>query len=249
MEEVKTFGGSRGRELRKAGIVSVADLLMHVPRTYIDRSRSTPIAEAPLDTEVTVIGRVHSLDSRRVRKNLVIVEATITDGVSRLKAIWFNQTYRERQLATDSEVALSGKIERFRGRLQMKSPAVDVLSSPSEALNTGRIVPIHPSVGSVTPGYMRRGIHNALRRSRPIPDPVPEPILRRAEVMDRDRAFSLIHFPDDLSEVRDARRRLVFDEFFRLELALAMHKKRQELAATGITHRPDGPLTRRFHAG
>ena len=156
VEEVKTFGGSRGRELRKAGIVSVADLLMHVPRTYIDRSRSTPIAEAPLDTEVTVIGRVHSLDSRRVRKNLVIVEATITDGVSRLKAIWFNQTYRERQLATDSEVALSGKIERFRGRLQMKSPAVDVLSSPSEALNTGRIVPIHPSVGSVTPGYMRR---------------------------------------------------------------------------------------------
>jgi len=249
VEEVKTFGGSRGRELRKAGIVSVADLLMHVPRTYIDRSRSTPIAEAPLDTEVTVIGRVHSLDSRRVRKNLVIVEATITDGVSRLKAIWFNQTYRERQLATDSEVALSGKIERFRGRLQMKSPAVDVLSSPSEALNTGRIVPIHPSVGSVTPGYMRRGIHNALRRSRPIPDPVPEPILRRAEVMDRDRAFSLIHFPDDLSEVRDARRRLVFDEFFRLELALAMHKKRQELAATGITHRPDGSLTRRFLAG
>ena len=249
VEEVKTFGGNRGRELRKAGIETVADLLMHVPRTYIDRSRSTPIAEAPLDSEVTVIGRVHSLNSRRVKKNLVIVEATITDGVSRLKAVWFNQTYRERQLATDSEVALSGKIERFRGRLQMKSPAVDVLSSPSEALSTGRIVPIHPSVGSVTPGYMRRGIHNALRRSRPIPDPVPEPILRRAQVMDRDRAFALIHFPEDLSEVKEARRRLVFDEFFRLELALAMHKKRQELAASGIAHRPDGSLTKRFLDG
>ena len=67
--------------------------------------------------------------------------------------------------------------------------------------------------------------------------------------MDRDRAFSLIHFPDDLSEVRDARRRLVFDEFFRLELALAMHKKRQELAASGIAHRPDGSLTKRFLDG
>ena len=249
VEEVKGLGGNRGRELRKAGVVTVADLLMHVPRTYIDRTRSTPIGEAPLGTEVTVIGRVHSLNTRRVRKNLAIVEAVITDGQSRLKAVWFNQTYRERQLSTDSEVALSGKLERFRGRLQMKSPAVDVLASPSEALSTGRIVPIHPSVGSVSPGHMRRSIHNALRRSRPMPDPVPAPILHRSGLMDRDRAFALIHFPDEPADVTEARRRLVFDEFFRLELALAMHKKRQELASSGIAHRPDGSLSDRFLAG
>ena len=249
IEAVKGLAGKRGSALRRAGIESVADLLMHVPRTYIDRSRSVSIADVPINEEVTVIVTVQSVSVRRPRRNLAIIEARVTDGVSSMKVVWFNQTFRARQLSTDDEVALSGKVERFKGQLQMKSPAADVLKSTSENLVTGRVVPIHPAVGDVTAGLMRRAIHNALNRSRPIPDVVPGEIVEDIGLESRDWAFGAIHFPEVIEDVGRARRRLVFDEFFRLELALAARKKRQEAESRGVAHEGDGALRRRFIEG
>ena len=249
VRNVKGLTGARGEQVHKSGLESVADLLMHVPRTYVDRSRNVSIAEVPIDQEVTVIGEVRSISQRRPRRNLVIVEASVSDGVSSLKAVWFNQGWLYRQLPAGTEVALSGKVERFRGRLQMKTPGVDILSSPTESLDTGRIVPIHPVIGKVTAAMIRRAIHNALVRSRPIPDSVPEPTRLAAGVADRDWAFGAIHFPESLDDVAPARNRLAFDELFRLEVALAVQKRRQEEASRGVAHATVGDLARRFIAG
>ena len=157
IEEVKGLAGKRGAALRKAGIETVADLLHHVPRRYIDRSRVEPIATLPVGEEVTVIGTVLRISTRRPKRRLAITEAQVGDPSGSLKVVWFNQPFRERQLAVDAEVALSGKVERFRGTPQMTSPDVDVLSGTSESLTTGRVVPIHGSVGDTGPGHMRRG--------------------------------------------------------------------------------------------
>ena len=246
---IKGLAGKRGSALAKAGINSVADLLHHVPRRYIDRSRREPIAKIPLGVEVTVIGEVRSVSTRRPRRNLAIVEAKIADDTASMKAVWFNQTFRQRQLTIGAQVALSGVVESFRGSLQMKSPAVDVLDSPSESLVTGRVVPIHPSVGDASSGIMRRAIHNALRRSRPIDDPIPAEAIKRHGLISRDQAFGDIHFPEMLDLVGPARERLVYDELFRLELALALQKRIQILEASGIGHKLTGDLVDRFVKG
>ncbi|MDH3462355.1 MAG: ATP-dependent DNA helicase RecG [Acidimicrobiia bacterium] len=247
--EVKGLAGKRVETLHKAGIHTVADLLHHVPRRYIDRSRQEPIAKLPVGVEVTVIGEVKSVSTRRPRRNLAIIEARIADGSASVKAVWFNQTFRARQLNQGAQVALSGVVESFRGTLQMKSPAVDVLNSPAESLVTGRVVPIHPSIGDVTPGIMRRAVHNALIRSKPIEDPLPERLIAEHQLISRDQAFSDIHFPDTLEAVGPARTRLVYDELLRLELALALQKRRQMLDAKGIDHQPNGELVDRFIGG
>ena len=110
--EIRSLGGGkRAAVLEKAGITTVADLLMHVPRTYIDRTASPPIASAEIGAEVTIIGKVSRVDERRPRRGLLIVEAVVTDGTSRLRAVWFNQPYRSKQVAPGMEVAVSGKIE------------------------------------------------------------------------------------------------------------------------------------------
>ncbi len=246
VEEVSGLKGRRGAALKKAGIETVADLLMHVPRRYIDRSRVEPVALLPVGSEVTVIGKVLSVSVRRPRRGLTIVEATINDGTGPVKAIWFNQAFRERQLAAGTEVALSGKVERFRGRTQMKSPDVDVLSAGTESLRTGRVVPIHPSVGEVSPGWMRRAVYNALTRSRPIPDPLPADIVERHSLVSRDDAFSDIHFPEEVGRIDEARRRLVFDELFRLEVALAIQKRRQMLDSNGVAHVDESVIVSEF---
>ncbi len=249
VQEVSGLRGKRGASLAKAGIETVADLLLHVPRRYVDRSRVEPVALLPLGSEVTVIGTVESVSLRRPRRGLTIVEARVSDGTGVFSAVWFNQPFRERQLAPGTEVALSGKVERFRGKLQMNSPDADVLSSSAEALTTGRIVPIHPTAGGVGPGHIRRAMHNALARSRPMPDPIPPEVVERHGLIDRDRAFSDIHFPEDTDAVPEARRRLVFDELFRLEVALAKQKRRQMLEARGVAHVSDAPLLRAFLMG
>jgi ATP-dependent DNA helicase RecG len=142
---------SRGEKLRKAGIATVADLVLHVPRRYVDRSRTLPLAEVPLDEEVTVIGTVRKVSIRRPRRGLTIVEAVLADDTGTLKAVWFNQAFRERQLSEGSEVALSGTVARYRGALQMQSPDADVLDRASESLVTGRVMPVHPSAGGIGP--------------------------------------------------------------------------------------------------
>lgn len=236
VERVKYLGGKRARALRQKGIRSVTDVLLHVPRRYIDRSRRVNLEEVEEGAEVTVIGRVKRVSVRRPRRGMVIVEAVISDGAGFLRAVWFNQEYQARRLDRGVEVALSGKIERYRGRLQLNSPSVFLLDSGRESLAVDRVVPVHPAVGEVGPSYMRLGVHNALKRSRPVADPLPAEMRRRNRLIDRDRALASIHFPESMAEVAPARRRLVFDEFFRLEVALAMTKQRKLAASQGIAH-------------
>ena len=246
VERIKGLSGKRGEKLRKAGIVTVADLLLHVPRRYVDRSRTLPLSDVPLDEEVTVVGTVKKVSVRRPRRGLVIIEATIYDQTGLLKAVWFNQAFRERQLAVGTEVALSGTLSRFRGSLQMRSPDADVLDRPSESLVTGRIMPVHPTVGGIGPGYLRRAIHSALLKARPMPDPLPLAMRERLGLLDRDTAIGDIHFPDQIEAAEAARSRLVFDELFRLEIALAVRKHRQIDQAEGIPHDGDGSLVEAF---
>ena len=247
--EVKGLGGKRSEALKKAGISTVADLLHHVPRRYIDRSNKAPIAHVPIGQEVTIIGTVRSVSTRRPRRNLLIIEALVEDESARIKAVWFNQRHIPGLLENAGEVALSGVVESFRGALQMKTPAVDVLSRDLEALNVGRVVPIHPTIGGVGPGHLRRSIHNALGRARPIDDTVPTELRAANGLMDRDRAFDVIHFPEAVDDVAPARRRLVYDELFRLELALALQKRHQMESSVGIAHAPTGELVDRFLTG
>jgi ATP-dependent DNA helicase RecG len=249
VEEVSGLAAGRAAALRKGGISSVADLLLHVPRKYLDRSRIEPIALAPVGEEVTIVGRVTKVSSRRPRARMVIVEVRVTDGTSVLPVVFFNQSFRVKQLPEGTEVALSGKIERFRGKPQMNNPAVDILDSDLESLTTGRIVPIHPAVGVVSPGILRRAMHNALRRARPVVDPLPADLVERLGLIDRDTALFHIHFPPEPEASLPARRRLVFDEFFRLEVALALQKRRQMAEARGVAHRFDGELVGRFIEG
>ena len=106
--------------------------------------------------------------------------AVITDGTSVLNAVWFNPYIRIRE---GEELLLSGKLERFRGKLQMKSPDVD---RGNDGLVTGRVVPIHSSAAGFSPWNLRKAIHNALLRARPIHEVLPEDLLDRYDLVDRD---------------------------------------------------------------
>ncbi len=172
-----------------------------------------------------------------------MTDARISDGTSVVEAVWFNPYIRVRQ---GTDVALSGKVELYRGKLQMKSPDIDRLDGGEESLITGRVVPVHPAMAGLTPRQVRSSVHNALRRSQPVSEVLPGPLLDRLDLLDRAAALQAIHFPDELHDVPPARKRLVFDELFRLEVALALRKRRQIEESAGVTHQLDGTLVDTF---
>ena len=221
------------------GINSVADLLLHVPRRYLDRSQLFDLSDVPLNEEVTIGGTVLSVRKRRLSRNRVMTDAQITDGTNVITGVWFNPYVK---IVEGSEVALSGKVERFRGRLQIKNPDMARLDGDDDSLLIGRVVPIHPGVGGLPPSRIRTSVDNALRRSRPVTEALPAAMLARHRLVSRDRALGDVHFPDSKHEVGPARRRLVFDELFRLEVALALRKRAQIDEATGIEHDITGAI-------
>ena len=241
--EVKGIGPKSAKKLGDSGINSVADLLLHVPRRYLDRSQIFDLAAVPLGEEVTVGGTVRSVDRRRISRGRTMITAVITDGTSVVTAMWFNPYLR---IEEGSEVVLSGKAERFRGKLQMKSPDVDTWGEDS--LVTGRVVPIHSAVGGIRPFRMRDAISNALRRSRPITEILPVQLRERLNLVTRDEAVANVHFPESKEDADAGRRRLIFDEFFRLEVALALRKQHQIEESHGVEHSADGHLVAEFIA-
>ena len=239
--EVKGIGPKTAARLAKADIRSVADLLMHVPRRYLDRSQIFDLSSVPLGEEVTVGGVVGKVDRRRISRGRTMITARIRDDSRLLTVMWFNPYIKIRE---GDEVVLSGKVELFRGGLQMKSPDFERIGE--ESLTTGRIVPVHPSVGGLGPFKLRKAIENALIRSRPITEVLPDEIRTRYDLIDRDAAISAIHFPTDSADADRARHRLVFDELFRLQVALATRKRRQMAESRGVRHTTDGSLIDAF---
>jgi ATP-dependent DNA helicase RecG len=242
IDRVKGIGTGRARKLTDAGIASVGQLLLHVPRRYLDRSQLFDLSSVPLGEEVTVGGVVHRASTRRISKGRTMVEATIGDGTSTLRAVWFNPYLRIRE---GDEVALSGKAELFRGKLQMKAPDLDRLNG-NDALVTGRVLPIYPKVGGMKPRDLLKSMGNAVRRSRPITEIVPADILDRLGLARRDEAFANIHFPEDLDDVGPARQRLIFDEFLRIQMALKTRAHDDFESQKGVSNSVKGDLYERF---
>ncbi len=242
VDRVKGIGPGYLKKLVANGIRSVADLLLTPPRRYIDRSQLFDIASAPIGEEVTIGGVVRTFSSRRISRGRRMIEANVSDGTSSVRIVWFNPYIK---LDEGEEVALSGKLERFGSRLQMTGPDVDRLSR-EPALTTGRVVPIYSTIAGIKAATLRSSIANAVRRSIPVRDVLDEATLDAYDLVDRSFAIERIHFPEDLSDVDQARRRLVFDEFLRIQMALRVRAHDEFETQVGVSNSIRGPLLERY---
>ncbi len=249
VEDLHGVGPKKAKALAKAELFTVLDLLTHYPRRYLDRTKEARIVDLTEGEEASVLVTVNSSSSRRVRGGKVMVFVTVSDDSGSLKLTFFNQAWRERQLSAGRQAVVFGKVEVFRGQRQMTNPVVDLVGD-----RTGRIIPVYPQ-------STKTGLHSwdigewvaeILRRTVPpsgrgLVDPLPEYLLDEHDFVDRNAAFAGIHQPESMPEVVAARKRLVFDELFRMQLALVLRKRAMERNANGVEHVIDGPLLSQFN--
>ena len=231
--ELKGVGPAKATSLAELDIHSVLDLLTTYPRRYIDRTREARIGDLREGDEAMLLVQVRSISSRRVRGGRVMVTATVSDGERSMKVTFFNQAWRERQLPPGTSTILFGKVERFGGRLQMTNPVVDLVGD-----RTGRIIPVYPQSekARIMSWDLAKFMDEVLERAGEFAEPVPAEVRRRYDLVGRTQAFRAIHAPDSMAAVEQARRRLVFDELFRMQLALVQRKRRLEAESRGIVH-------------
>ncbi len=245
--QLRGVGQRIAEQLLAVEISTVLDLIQHYPRRYLDRTRQAQIADLLPGDEATVLGTVRSARSRRLRGRRTLTNVEIGDGTGRLTLTFFNQQWREKQLTEGMEVLVHGKFELFRGARRMTAPVVDLVGD-----KTGRIIPVYPqsSKAGLTTWKLAQLVKEALSRSRVrgFADPVPPEVLDRFDFVDREAALYGIHLPESMAEMDQARRRLVFDELFRVQLELVRRKASIERQTIGVAHDMSGELVDRFHA-
>lgn len=250
---MKGVGARRADVLAQVGVATVRDLLEYYPRRYLDRSTVTPIRELPEDVPgATVVGRVaaHGIVPGRSGKRYEVVVRD--ESGATMKAVWFRGvSWISKVFQPGDRVAFHGKPQRYGRSFSMSHPDFDKLDEEGPALDTGRIIALYPGSAALArvglnSRSFRRIIFHLLKDHGPeLPEVLPEAVLHSTGLMGGPSALRAIHFPKNVDELAQARRRLKFQELFFIQLMLAMLNRRRKVREGHVFNEP-GPLMRRF---
>ncbi|MBG0784046.1 MAG: ATP-dependent DNA helicase RecG [Anaerolineaceae bacterium] len=220
---VRGIGDKQAALLSKLGLNTIEDMVYYFPNRYDDYSELKTIRDLTYGDEVTILAWVKSVKTFQVRKGRKITQAVVSDSTGAIQLMWFNQEYQMRYLRKDMFLAISGKIDQYMGRLVMHHPDYEQVTQ--EQINTQRIVPVYGLTARLSQRWLRRSMHNVVTYWAPkIPDFLTEYILKDADLMDVSTALMEIHFPENKSNLKNARFRLAFDEIFLLQLGVLRQK-------------------------
>jgi len=240
---LRGVGPQRSLLLEERGISTVADLLAYLPFRYEDRIRFTPIADAQPGQTYTILAEVApgGGSTVRFRGRSAIFHVKLQDASGSLHARFFHGSYLEGRLKEGQRLVVHGKIDvdPYRpARLEMVNPQIELIGgddAPADSTEVGRIIPVYEAVGKISSRMFRRILYGVLMNLDPsIPDPIPPEIRERYRFPSRRDALLAVHFPakdenlDLLNSFRSpAQIRLIFEEFFYYQLALALRRLRE----------------------
>ena len=226
---LKGVGPKTAERFEKLGIVTLADLLCHYPRRYIDFSRPYSIAEAPPDTECVVKAEVFAKPAGRILPGGRRMERiTAGDDISSLEITWFNNPYATQKLELGQEYYFEGIVTGGMLRRQMVNPqvrtAAQITAAPFEA--------VYPQTEGLSSTVIAKCIRQLLPHAELLPDPLPEEMLKKYRLLSKADAVRAIHCPATEEEAFAARRRLIYEELLVLQLGIGRMKNRGS-ASTG----------------
>lgn len=242
LEMIRGVGPKTAEQLRMSGLNSVGDIITFFPRRHEDFSQVTPIGSIRPGKQ-TVQARCENIDIKRVRRGMTVTTATLIDSSGKMKAVWFNQPYRVKQLEGNDEYYFSGEFEFRSGRYQMTNPSAERLSDMP--LQTDRILPIYRQVKGLKSQVVRKILGELRPFITMLPETLPGDIIQSQGLISYSDALLGIHFPKTNDEVRRARERLGFEEIFQLVLASRLNRL-ENAKLQGVSIPFDQPSVKRF---
>jgi ATP-dependent DNA helicase RecG len=218
-------GPKNAEKLERLDIKTLRDMLYHYPRRYDDYSQLKTINRLKYGDELTVLGTVQSVSSRKLYSGKSsITEVIINDGTASLRINWFNQPWLERSIKKGDQIVLAGKVDQYLGRLVMNNPEWEALDEKN--LHTNRILPVYPLTAKISQRWLRTQMDKVVNYwALRVEDPLPQHVTTTADLLELGDALQQIHFPDSWEDLHAAQHRLAFDEVFYLQIGVLQQKR------------------------
>jgi ATP-dependent DNA helicase RecG len=215
-------GEATAELLGRLGIVTVTDLLWHLPQRHDDFSTLRTIDKLQQGETVTVIANLWDVREKNIGFNRIMIHAILGDSTGTLHASWFNR-FVKKQLTVGATMRFSGKIGLFKGQRTLENPFFEELED--ERVATGRISPVYPLTEGLSNNRLRNIIHDAVDGyARFLVDPLPAQLRADYRLLELGPALQQMHFPDSQAQLDAARYRLAFEEIFYIQLGVMQRR-------------------------
>lgn len=213
-------------KLERLGIISIENLLYHVPNRYKDFRSITDIAGAEFGKTVTIKAKIVQMKNIFTGGGKRLQIAEISDNSGTMQCVWFNQMFLTTAIKKNMHFSFSGRVDLFSKNKAFISPEYENIDSKEETIHTGRLVPVYPETQGVSSKWLRQKIFLVLNSFRQeLNDFIPEPDLSKLKLIGFARALESVHFPFDINMSDLGRKRLAFNELLFHQLKSLFRKK------------------------
>ncbi|MBM4010241.1 MAG: ATP-dependent DNA helicase RecG [Planctomycetes bacterium] len=250
LERLPGVGTARGEKLAKLGLTTVRDALMHFPREYRDFSGAHALADLREGEHASIVGDVTDVGSRTLHSGRTMLTVILDCGGGRARAVWFSMPFMAKRFAKGMRVVVAGQPRLSSGTWEFAHPDVRWLAGGEEA-HASDWLAVYPLAEGVQQSHVRLAVQAALDHAAgACPEALPEEMLAAKDLLAIEQAFREIHCPSSREMIGRARRRFVYQELLMLQLALRMHRSRQQRAkaapAIPVDLRLDARIRARF---
>ncbi|MCM2352630.1 MAG: ATP-dependent DNA helicase RecG [Pseudobdellovibrio sp.] len=218
--------------MSRNGIKTIKDLLENYPRAFEDRRAARNIASLKENELVSLKAMVMSVSSYAMgRSSRKIYDVLIRDGSGQIRCKFFRTPYKGyfERFKTGTEVRIIGKVTNYRGKLEFHHP--DIKDVVPDEENVDQLLPIYVEIEGFSSVKMQKTIQSAYLQLKDWPTEIlPPSLMQKNKLIPRKQALKEIHFPEienaeGLTTLTSkAHERIIFEEFFWLELYLASKK-------------------------
>lgn len=235
--DLKGVGEKVGDKLAKLGIRTLKDMIEHYPREYEDRRKIIKISECQLDESNNILAKVCSKPQLTKKGSKVLVSFRVKDESESLMITFFGQAYMKNNFKLGETYLFYGKVKHKYGYHEMESPEYQRVNDAHQLNTVAKITPIYPATQKLSQKVIRGLIETCLNEVLPsVEDHLPECIRQQYDLVEKKEALQGIHFPKDSEHFFQARKRLVFEELFMLQLSLYQLKADFAKKLLGISH-------------
>ncbi|HEY4521875.1 MAG TPA: ATP-dependent DNA helicase RecG [Candidatus Paceibacterota bacterium] len=252
LEEIFRVTPRQRLALKKLGLLTVENLLEHFPYKYEDPANFKKISDLLSGERVRIAGRVTKVDFEKTWKRKInIAKATIEDGSGKLEAVWFRQPYIAKMLPEGSTAVFSGKIGIRSGKYYLANPLYEFISQGafSDFFNTitprsSPLYPLYSTSAGISSLWIQKHLEKILAETK-VPEFLPDEIIKKYNLPERQTALRLIHFPKNLEHAEAAKKRLAFEKVFLLQLS-RMKRKLELKNSSGLKIKNNDELKKEF---
>ena len=225
---LKGVGPTKAKQFAALNIFTLEDLICHFPRGYEDRTKIVPIEKLEVDKPACFKAMVMNTPrTSHIRKGLDITKVQVADCTARLTLTFFNQKFTTDQLQYGKEYIFYGAVSGDFIGYNMTSPAFEALDSPP--LTTRRVLPIYPLTAGLSNASVLKAVRQALAICDVPKEIIPDSVRAQYGILPAERAYYAIHEPTSMEEAEQAKKRLIFEEFFVFSAGLSLMRASRSL--------------------